>query len=225
MDSTSKSFRQTAVVFDLDHTLTKSDTYLSFLLLVLRNRPSRILQTLLLFIPVLQYKFGFRTNSWLKEEFLHCIVGGASRQQVDDWSAQFVSSFLKTQIRSTALKKILDYRKKGCRLLIASASFDFYVKKLGQNLEFDDVICTRSTWNHSGFLMGQIDGKNCYEHAKLEQLQSYFGTERNQWHIIGYSDHHSDAPLLSWVDQPIAVNPTKKLLEIAKNNGYSIEMW
>lgn len=225
MFSDRKKSRQTAVVFDLDHTITKLDTYLAFLLFVLRKRPARILRSVFLFNAIIQYKLKLKDNSWLKEEFLRTIVGGASREQVEVWSDQFVSNLIEKQIHSTALKVIQRHRKTGCHLLIASASFDFYVTKLGQQLGFDEAICTHSMWNQSNVLVGKIDGSNCYGFAKLEKLKAYFGPKRNQWYIIGYSDHHSDIPMLNWIDQPVAVNPTKQLRKIAEKCGYDIQIW
>ena len=225
MSSNTKNNRQTTVVFDLDHTITKLDTYLAFLLSVLRGRPSRLLPSVLLLNAVFLHKIGLKDNSWLKEQFLRTIVGGASREQVDGWTEKFIAGLLKNQIYPTALKRIEHHRKAGCRLLMASASFDFYVTKIAQQLGFDDVICTRSTWGDSDTLMGEIDGNNCYGQAKLEKLRAYFGTKRDKWYVIGYSDHHSDAPMLDWVDQPVAVNPTKKLRNIAEKSGYDIQLW
>ena len=38
-----------------------------------------------------------------------------------------------------------------------------------------------------------------------------------------YSDSASDVPLMELADQPIAVNPSKKLAQIAKQRGWQIE--
>ena len=108
---------------------------------------------------------------------------------------------------------------------MVTASLDFYVEELGRRLGFETVLCTRSSWDESVKLSGELEGDNCYGRAKLARLEDYFGDRRKDWLTIGYSDHHSDLPLLSWVDTAVAVNPTAKLRKLAKMNGYEIQDW
>lgn len=220
-----KSIQSTAAVFDLDNTITKSDTYISILLLILFQRPQRMIYSLLLPCAVLAHKIGLKDNTWLKKTFLKIIAGGATLDQIDEWAEQFVLKIISYGIYPEALKAIEIHKKNGHRLIMATASFDFYVLKLAEKLGFDEVVCTQSSWDESNRINGEIDGKNCYGDAKLMKLKKHFGSERNQWYIIGYSDHHSDTPMLEWVDQAIAINPTKKLRKISGSRNYVIKKW
>ena len=60
----------TTVIFDLDGTLTKKDTYLPFLGLCLREFGLRKLSAIVLPLYVLLYKFSIISNHQLKEIFL-----------------------------------------------------------------------------------------------------------------------------------------------------------
>jgi len=219
------SERKIAVVFDLDKTITRSDTYISFLVSILAHRPQRIFHSLWLPFAVAIHKLGIKNNSWLKTVFFRAIVAGSNRDQMEKWVNQFITKVLAKEIYSNARITIEQHKQLGHKMILASASFDLYVNELGKQLGFDEIICTLSSWNDSNQLKGEISGTNCYGESKLNRLKVHFGSERNQWHIIGYSDHHSDEPMLNWVDEPIAVNPTLKLSQISGYRGYDIRQW
>ncbi len=51
---------------------------------------------------------------------------------------------------------------------------------------------------------------NCYGINKLEAVSLYLKDRVNDSHTMLYTDHHSDLPLMAWVDEAIAINLTKK---------------
>ena len=216
---------QVAVIFDLDKTITRHDTYLAFLIEILRLYPQRLLRCAFLPFAVLLYKTRLRDNSWLKQVFLRAIAGGMSRDSIQHCSSRFLEQVLANDIRPAALQTIKCHRDAGHRLVLATASFDFYAEELGRRLGFDAVICTRAGWDAEQKLSGKIQGENCYGKNKLARLQKHFGKQRSQLHLIGYSDHHSDAFFLQWVDQPVTVNPTAKLQKTAHKQGFAIVDW
>ncbi len=217
--------KQTVAIFDLDSTITRKDTYVAFLCTLLRMYPARLLRCGFLPVAVILHKIGLKDNSWLKETFLGSIVGGMNRIQINNCTEKFLKALLKQGIRGKALEKIQSHRLANHRLVLASASFDFYVENIARQLGFDTIICTRSTWDNQDRLTGKIDGYNCYGVNKLNRLIDCLGRDRTELFIIGYSDHHSDKPFLDWVNQAIVVNPTKKLQEIALQNNFAIENW
>lgn len=217
--------RQTIAIFDLDKTITKKDTYISFLMLLLQMHPIRLLRCGFLPIAIIIYKVGLKDNSWLKVTFLKTIAGGIKKTQLEICTHFFVKKLLIQGIHKKALQKIQEHRQAKHKLVLATASFDFYVEQLGKQLGFDTIICTQSLWDKNNKLTGEIDGNNCYGINKLNRLISSFEKNRSTHLFIGYSDHHSDQPFLAWVDHAVAVNPTKKLQEIALKNNFSIEDW
>lgn len=180
-----------------------------------------------LFCPsrCLPHKVRLRDNSWLKQVFLRAIAGGLPREVIEQCSSRFLEQVLANDIRPTALQAIACHRDARHRLVLATASFDFYSEEPGRRLGFDAIICTPSDWEAEHRLTGKIQGKNCYGANKLARLREHFGEQRGQLHLIGYSDHHTDAFFLQWVDQAVAVNPTPKLQKIARQQGFAIEDW
>jgi len=215
--------KKMVVIFDLDSTITKKDTYVAFLLSVLRCYPLRLLGTVGLPFAVVIHKLGFKDNSWLKQVFLKAIVGGLNQQQVQACANKFIDGLFKQGLHQQALEAIKAHQQAGHQLVMATASFDFYSQQLGQRLGFDTIICTQSVWQGE-ILSGKIQGKNCYGVNKRQRLIAYFQT-RQDYHIIAYSDHHSDRPFLEWVDKAIVINPTPKLQKIAQQQHFEIQHW
>lgn len=214
-----------AVVFDLDHTLTKRDTYLAFLFLGLRKRPIRLFFSVGLPIAVLTYWLKLRNNTWLKERFLSAILEGSTKEQLDQWADEFLCKLLRSGLRTRAREIIESHRATGHKLILVTASFDFYVEKLANHLGFNAVISTESAWSPDGKLKGKLKSDNCYGTVKVERLNAYFADNRNDWCIVAYSDSHRDLPMLEWADYSVAVNPTQKLRAIALDRKYEIQDW
>lgn len=214
-----------AVIFDLDGTITRRDTYTAFLLGFLNRHPRRALRSVWLPLAALLHLLKFRDNAWLKQTFLRSIAGGATELEVSNYTKEFVARLIKTGVRPGALRAIREHRAKGHHLILVTASFDFYVRELADQLGIESLICTRAMWDSAGKLNGKINGHNCYGAEKLKQLVSHFGDQRHHWHLIGYADHHSDSELLDWVDRAVAVNPTRKLKAAIVAKGYATEDW
>ncbi len=212
-------------VFDLDGTITSNDTYLSFLLTYLKKNPGRLIYCWSLPFVVVTFKLGFKNNTWVKKRFLNAIMGGISRDDIKQFVNHFLKMTLEQKVKKKALQEIQRHKDLGHNLILATASFDFYSKELGEKLGFDTVICTKSRWDKNDRLIGDIDGNNCYGIYKLEKVSHYIKDNMAKTYSMLYTDHHSDLPLMEWVDEGIAINPTKKMREIAIANNFEIREW
>jgi len=224
-DVTPDEANHVAAIFDLDGTITKADTYLDFLTGYMRRHPRLLAQLPALACAATLYAIRARSNSWLKQTFLRLIVGRTTRAELGEWTEEFIEHLLKKGLRSSALHAIEHHRRAHHLLIIATASFDFYVEPLAGELGFDHVVCTHAAWTEGGTLTGQLASRNCYGEEKLRRLQEHFGAHRKEWYLHGYSDHHSDASFLAWVDRPVAVNPERKLLKLARRLNYTVVEW
>lgn len=211
------------VIFDLDNTITKKDTYLAFLIFCLKRNPLRLFRCMFLPVAVLMFKLKLKDNSWLKKTFLGAIVGGTDRHKINLIVDEFLLD-IKKQYYEEALNQINHHKEQGDYLVLASASYDFYVEKIGKDLGFDKIICTKSVWENDK-LLGDINGFNCYGPNKLEQVKSALTDFINSKQTVAYSDHHSDKYLLEWANIGIAINPTIKLRTIAEQSGLEIRTW
>lgn len=212
-------------LFDLDGTITRSDTYLAFLLGFVVEHPRRLGRILPLPAAVGLHLAGRRDNTWLKAAFLRAVLGGLEREQLEVWTEGFLDRFLARRLRRRALEKIAWHRAAGDRLVLVTASLDIYAESLGRRLGFEDVLCTRTGVDGDGRLTGDLDGENCYGANKLKRVEAYLRTGAAGLPVTLYTDHHADLPLLRYVQKPVAVNPTRRLRRVATALGMPIEEW
>jgi phosphatidylglycerophosphatase C len=212
------------VLFDLDGTITRYDTYVRFLLFVIYRLPLKLLQLPPLAIDVLRHKFGTQTNSWLKKRFLSAILAGKDRNTINSLARSFSQRVVMTGIHSDAMACLKQHQKKGDELVLISASLDIYVKPLGEMLGFKNIICTRTCWEND-LLKNSLDGGNCYGDIKIKRIKQWLEERTDNRIIAAYSDHESDFPLLKLADRGIVVNPDQKLRLKLKNNNLEFIDW
>ena len=212
------------VVFDLDGTLTNNDTFVSFLLFVLKKQPGRWLRTWNLPFATFLHKAGFRDNTWLKIEFLKSIVGGLSTESIQQIGSQFSLQLLNS-LRQGALAQVDYHRQQGDLLILATASPDLYVRHLADHLGFDSWVCTQLSQQPIGYVDGQLIDGNCYGENKLTKLKTHLESLGYEHIDVGYSDHEADLPLLTFAKRGVAVSPTKKLAQQCHPNGFEILRW
>ena len=216
--------QSTVAVFDLDGTITDCDTYVKFLGMCLIRRPGRVFRALHLPFAVLLHKAGVYDNTWLKTTFLKAIAGGYSGVKLRELTNVLVANIMENHVRAAALTTIDEHRQAGHRLLLATASFDFYVQALAARLGFEDVVCTRASRDSADSLNGEIDGQNCYGKAKVDAVMKAV-PDRQDCTLTAYTDHHSDWDLLLESDVAVAVTPTPELRRLAAQNEVEVRIW
>ena len=219
---------QRIAIYDMDRTITRKATFGPFLAYAVpRYRPWRMVLAPALVVTVIAYGLKLLNRAHLKEINLALMLGRridmAALAQI---STEFAGRTLARNIFRRALDRIDADRADGYRIVIASASYGFYVAQLGRLLG-SEVIATRATL-HGDSLSPRIDGENCYGEAKLAMLKDWMIAQsipRDAAHIRFYSDHVSDAPSLAWADQAFAANPHGRLRALAEARGWTILDW
>ena len=214
--------RQRYAIFDLDGTLTRHDTFAGFLAGLLLHTPSRWFR-----IPQLAYwyarlKAGSADNGLVKERFLTLLAGGLPPAVLADRARELADRAVSQWLRPAVAELVEQERGLGAHLVLATASPDIYVDIIGKRLCFETVICTRTRKDPSGVNTGLLDGGNCRGPEKLARVKAHAAGMGDKLHTVAYTDHHSDLPLLEWVDEPYAVNPTPALREACGQRGYAI---
>jgi phosphatidylglycerophosphatase C len=215
--------RRGVVIFDLDGTLTRRDSYVPYLAGFLLRHPRRLLHILPLPWVVLKYGLGRVTNTDLKQHFLHAVFGGASRREVESWTRIFVDRLLVDGLRPEAREALERHRNRGDLLVLLTASFDLYVHEIGRRLGFDHVLCTQAEWL-DGRLSGKLAGPNHRGEEKVRCLLRLRDAHAEST-IVAYADHHSDLAFLRQADQATLVNGSFKTRRLAKEQGIPCATW
>jgi HAD superfamily phosphoserine phosphatase-like hydrolase len=219
---------QRIAIYDMDRTITRFATFGPFLAYAVpRYRPWRMLLAPALIVTILAYALRLLDRAQLKEINLGLMLGrridAATLTRI---SAGFAGRTLARNVFRAALDRIDQDRADGCRIVIASASYNFYVSQIGRLLGAD-VVATRATMA-GGDIDPKIDGENCYGEAKLAMVTDWLKLQsirRDSVHIRFYSDHASDAPCLAWADEGFAANPHGRLRALAGTRGWTIIDW
>ena len=213
-------------VFDLDRTLTRLPTYTPFLLATQRGRPLRRAASILSALPVLLAYLAKRADrKRVKSRMLELSLAGAERSEVEAHARAFAEDWLNRQLRPGAAPACAAHIEAGDHLMLATASFDFYADRFAEGLGFDSVTATLSAWSAEDRLLARLEGENCYGEEKLRRVQKALPWRRETCYVIAYSDHHSDLPLLTWADEGVAVNPSRRLAAAARAQGLRIADW
>jgi len=217
-------------IYDMDRTITRTATYTPFLLhAAWRRAPWRLLLVPLVLLSMLAYAARLIGRGRLKEINQALLIGrGIAPAALAPLVESFAEKTLAGNILPGALARIAADKAAGRRLVMATASYHVYAAAIAARLGFDDVIATGNVAGPDGRVLARIDGENCYGPAKLRMIRAWMaarGIAREDAHILFYSDHVSDAPVLEWADEPYAVNAHDRLLTLARQRGWPVLEW
>lgn len=217
-------------IYDMDKTITVAPTWTRFLIGATRaHAPWRLALLPLAGLAIGGYGLRLIDRARLKQVTQRLLLGGSiSRRDADILAVRFADRVVADGLFAGARARIEADRAAGYRLVMATASYDFYVTAIAQRLSFDAVIATGSRLTEDGRVRAVIDGENCYGPAKLRMIQAWLtaqGIDRSETQIRFYSDHVSDAPTLDWADEPFAVHPSPALRALAIIRGWPILDW
>jgi HAD superfamily hydrolase (TIGR01490 family) len=217
-------------IYDMDRTVTRTGTYTPFLIHAAKMlAPWRLGLAALVPLTMAAYACKLIDRRRLKEWNQRLLLGGAvPRARLKPAVDAFADLISKTNVHPGALRQIAEDKAAGRRLVLATASYRFYVEAIAAKLGFDDVIATGSITGLDDIIHARIDGDNNYGPAKLRLIEAWMkdqGIKREDVTVRFYSDHVSDWPALEWADTAIAVNPSRGLKRMAEKRGWQIVDW
>jgi HAD superfamily hydrolase (TIGR01490 family) len=208
-------------IFDLDGTLTKSDTYLPYLIGFLKRNPKRWLKASILPFAVVMFYLKIHDNQWLKTIFLKIILGGETKKNILAWNKIFLDKLFTEGLREDIVTILKKKQNAGDIILLSTASLDIYVPDIQNWFSINHLICTNTLWQDD-CLTGELDGNNCYGLEKLARVKSYMRKHNISGEVSVYSDHASDWPIMNYADKAYAVYPTDKMRILALENNVEI---
>ena len=121
-----------------------------------------------------------------------------------------------------ALDLIAMHRSEGRLVVIVSASPDEIVRPLASYLGADESLATKAKLDAEGRYSGDLE-RYCYGEAKVDAMREV-AAERGidldrSW---AYSDSVTDLPMLKAVGHPVAVNPDRPLLRVARERDWEV---
>lgn len=217
-------------IYDLDRTITRLPTWTPFLLFAARRlQPLRLALAPGVLAAATARAIGIIDRDRLKEAMHRLLIGAAvPPERLAAVSDLFAEWIVRHHIRPGARRQMAADRSEGRRIVIATAAHRFYAEPIAQRLGVTDLVATAASRDAAGDILPALLGPNCYGAAKQAMIAEWFansGMDRGQTAIRFYSDHASDRPTFEWVDEPIAVNPHRKLRALAATRGWRVVDW
>ena len=214
-------------IFDMDRTITRTGTYTPWLLFwAWREAPWRLALLPVSLLCGAAYLARLVSRSRLKE-LNHALLMGdaASRVRVEAVARAFAARTLARNVFPEALSQIDAERAAGRRVVLATASYEFYVLAIADGLGIADVVATGSVWQGDR-LRARLSGPNCYGQAKRDMVEAWLTRENLATTPIRFfSDHVSDLPMFERAAEPVATTPSPKLRALARARGWPIVDW
>ena len=187
------------VVFDLDGTITARDTLLPYALGFLRASGRSRLRLLRLLPTLAAFLLGLADRGRLKAALIRATLGGATRQQVEDWNRRFLDSSPARPLPAAgaAIRRHLDA---GDVLVLMSASPDLYVPEIGRKLGFSTTVCTGVAWRN-GTVEGALSTPNRRGGEKVRCLRELQARHPGAA-TVAYGNAKSDLAHLRLADEP-----------------------
>jgi len=189
----------TLAVFDFDGTITKCDSLIPFLWTV-AGTPRFLLNLGLLVLWVITFKLGFLTRQEAKEKVLALFLKGMERKKLEELGSSYAQNRLAQLIRKKALLALHDHLQAGDRVMIISASPDFYIRSWAQTVGNIEVHSTRLEFDSVGHFTGHILGKNCYGPEKVARLTAVV-PDLDRYTLVVYGDSKGDHDLYKIAQQ------------------------
>jgi len=209
--------------FDVDHTVTKHSTGLSFLY-------QGIKMGILPFAPLVtapllywRYRIGRMDPRSVKQEIPS--LAGLHREQLELIAARCFEERIRPDIFREAEQRIRGLRRAGGEVVFATLSVDIIIRPLADYLGVADSIA--SSFEFSGdTCTGRFEGGPIFNLQKRDQVLRFIESSgRRPEECSFYSDSINDLPLLESVGTPVAVNPDRKLADEASRRSWEILRW
>lgn len=184
-----------AAVFDVDGTLIDKDSMWTFLARAGRWRAVR---------GALAAVVARDGRDGRKAALLAPVLAGRSRVDLGAIGGAAAAHVLDHHPRRDALDALEAHRRRGARIVLASASLDVWIEPIGALLRVDDVVCTRTEFDGAGRATGAFAGANCRREVKRDRVAALLGGPDG---VVAYGDSDDDLPMLRWAERGVRIRP------------------
>lgn len=198
-------------LFDVDYTLTRKETLMELFRYSLSRNKTNIRYIPRAIFCGIMYGVKIYDEKKVKQCFLR-FLKNLSEDELDTLAEDFYKDRLSKILYKDGIDEIKKLKSQGYKIVLISASPEFYLNKLYNIKEVDYIIGTRFKFEDNKFTC-LMDGLNCKGEEKVVRLKKYIdynNLEVDFENSYMYSDSLSDLPLLRLVGRPHLINFKKK---------------
>ncbi len=158
------------VIFDFDGTITKKDTFISFLRF--NTTSGGFFLKLITSIPVLLlYYCRIVTAAKLKGTLLKRFISVKNETDLLTVGEKFIDNLIKRgEIKNDLMARIREYQEQSAEICIVSASPDIWIKPFCDRFNIN-YLCTELEFDKEGSFTGKIKGENCNGIEKRKRIE------------------------------------------------------
>jgi len=144
---------------------------------------------------------------------------------VEQLGDRLVDEEIIPSLAGKGFQKVRELRQQGFKILLMTGSPDLLLKPLLPLYKPDYQIACRLEVK-AGKFTGRMIGEHPYGVEKKKILQELkVELQIDFQESLVFANHHSDAEHMELFGHPVAVNPTRRLKEIAMKKGWIVEYW
>lgn len=212
-----------AALFDMDHTVLRIDTGLSWMKSEFRRGAAGKRDLAKAVYWSLLYKAALLDMEALATRLTAGLAGqdeAAMAMACAAWYARDVAH----QVSADARRAIARHRDRGDVVVLATGSTQYAAEAVARGLGIDHVLCSRIE-AVDGRFTGRLTAMGFGDHKVrlAEAFARAHGVELAR--STFYSDSYNDLPLMRRVGAAVAVNPDTRLRRHATRAGWRIERW
>jgi len=212
-----------AALFDMDHTVLRIDTGMSWMRYEYRRGRSGRRDIARAVYWSLLYKAALLDMEELATR-LTAGLAGQDETELAAACAEWYARDVAHQVAVDARRAIDRHRADGDVIVLATGSTQYAAEAVARGLGIEHVLCSRIE-SVGGRFTGKLTAMGFGPHkvALAEQLarELDLDLERSTF----YSDSYNDLPLLRRVGAAVAVNPDARLRRHATRAGWRVERW
>ena len=150
------------------------------------------------------------------------LTAGWDRERVRAIARDAIEEVIEPIVYEEALELMAAHRAAGEPVYLVSASPEEIVAPLADHLGVDGYLATVAEVGVDGRYTGRVR-RYCYGPEKVVAMKELAAREGfDLGASAAYSDSATDEPMLAAVGRPVAVNPDRELLRVARQRGWEV---
>ena len=150
---------------------------------------------------------------------------GLNAEDVKQLASEQFETYVRSKLFPAALDCIREHQSRGDLVVLVTGSLDFIIQPLTDYLQADAALTVQLEEAHGKFT-GELTTLPLSEEEKVRAIQVF--AEQHNVDLAAsyaYGDSRADLPMLQCVGNPITVNPSKGLRQVAIESGWEISEW
>ena len=150
---------------------------------------------------------------------------GLSVKSVKQLAGEQFETYVRPKLFPAALDCIREHQSRGDLIVLVTGSLDFIIQPLADYLQADAALTVQLEEAHGKFT-GELTTLPLSEEEKVRAIQTVVEQHNIDLDVsYAYGDSRADLPMLQCVGNPVVVNPSKGLRQVAIESGWEISEW